>query len=97
MFSTEIEVIICIALAVVTVLLFLGKGDFMLKNQNENSKKTPAEKKRFSRGLSYFTGTWLIAEMGLLFFGEIKWVSSVYLVVIILAFIGLVIFSKKQV
>lgn len=99
MFGREFEVILCIALAVVTALLFFGKGDFMLKTKEDATKKkrTPAEQLKFSRGLSAFTGIWLIAQLGMVFFGERGvWVSGVHLGVIIVTFVGLVIYSKKN-
>ena len=99
MFSREFEIFICAALAVVTVLLFFGKADFMIKSKDatKGKKRTPEEQLKFSRGVSAFTGMWLIAELGLLFFGEVgRWVSLIYLGVVILSFVGLIIFSKKQ-
>ena len=99
MFGREFEIIICIALAVVTALLFLGKGDFMLKTKDEavKKKRTPQEQLKFSRGLSCFTGIWLLAELARLLLGDLGgWMSGVYLAVIILTFIGLVIYSKKN-
>ena len=99
MLSREFEVIICIILAAVTVLLFFGKGDFMLKAKEDakQKKKTAQEQLKFSRGISAFTGVWFLAELGMLFFGEKgAWVSGVYIGVIILTFIGLVWYSKKN-
>ena len=99
MFSREFEIIICIGLAVVTALLFFGKGDFMLKTKEDRVKKqkTPAEQLRYSRGLSGFTAIWLAAELGMLFLSERGgWVSAAYLAVIILTFVGLVFYSKKN-
>lgn len=99
MLSREFEIIICVALAVVTGLLFLGKGDFMLKTKGEGvkDKKSPEEQLKYSRGLSYFTGVWLLAELGILFFGDLgKWVSYTYLVVIIATFIGVIFYTKRS-
>jgi len=99
MFSREFEIFICAALAVVTILLFLGKADFLIKGKNDatSKKKSPEEQLKFSRGVSYFTGAWLLAELGLLFFGHIgRWISFIYLGVVIVSFVGLVMFSKKR-
>ena len=101
MFSREFEIILCIALALVTGLLFFGKGDFMLKTKEDPTvkakKRTPVEQLAYSRGLSAFTGIWLVAEIGMLFFSERgAWVSGVYIGVLVLTFVGLVIYSKKK-
>jgi len=98
MFSREFEVIICIALAVVTGLLFFGKGDFMLKTKDDTVKKrTPEEQLKFSKGLSAFTAIWLVAELGMFFFADRgSWVVIAYLGVLILTFVGLVFYSKKN-
>ena len=96
MFGEEFQIIICIALAVITVLLFLGKSDFLLRAKNETKKQTPEERQKFSRGLSYFTALWLFAELAVIFLGDMQWVGIAYLVVVILSFIGLVIYSKKN-
>ena len=99
MFSREFEIFICAALAIITVLLFFGKADFMIKSKDaaKANKRTPAEQLKFSRGVSCFTGVWLIAELGLLFFGDVgRWVSLIYLGIVILNFVGLIIFSRKQ-
>jgi len=99
MFSQEFEVIMCIALVVITVLLFLGKGDFMLQTKDDKAKKkrTPEEQLKFSRGLSIFTGIWLLAQLGMMFFGEqARWVPTVYVGVIVATFVGLVFYSKKN-
>jgi hypothetical protein len=98
MFSREFEVIICIALAVVTGLLFFGKGDFMLKTKDDSAKKrTPEEQLKFSKGLSAFTAMWLVAELGRMFLADRgRWVSGAYLGVLILTFVGLVFYSKKN-
>lgn len=96
MFSIEFEIIICIALAVVTVLLFLGKGDFMLNSKGAVNTRTPEEQLKFSRGMSCFTGVWLITELGVIFLGKAKWFMPVYLVVLVGTFVALVFYSKKH-
>ena len=101
MFGREFEIIICIALAVVTGLLFFGKGDFMLKTKEDptvkKKQRTPEEQLKFSRGLSGFTGIWLVAELGRMFFSDRGgWVSGIYLGVLVATFVGLVFYSKKN-
>ena len=97
MFSREFEIILCIALAAITVLLFLGKGNFMLKTKDDlKTKKDPEDQKKFSRGLSYFTLAWFLAQLGVLLIPTARWVDITYIVVLVLTFAGMVIYSKKR-
>lgn len=96
MFSKEFEIVLIAGLAIITVLLFLGRGDFMLKTKQEQKKKSPEEQKKFSRGISFFTGFWMVAELILFLFGDQKWVNISYLVAVLIALAGLIFYCKKK-
>lgn len=96
LFSQTFEIILIVALAVITVLLFTGNGSFMLKSKHSTVKRSPEEERQLGRQLSYVTGIWLLAEFLLLFFGDSSIASIVYIVVIVITMIILIKFFKNK-
>lgn len=96
MFSTEFEIILIVLLAGVTLMLLLGRGDFILKTKNPQTKRSPEEQKAFGRKIAGFTGVWLVAEIILTLFGSQQWVVIAYIVVILATMVGLIFFCKKN-
>lgn len=96
MFSKEFEILLIAALAVITVLLFIGKGEFFLKTKKGQKKRTPEEQRKFGRGVSYFTGAMTVAEVVLFACGSLQWVSIAYLVVIVVIIGGLIFYCQKN-
>lgn len=97
MFSKEFEIVLIIALAVITVMCFIGKGDIFLKTKGQQeSKRTPEEQKKFGRVIGCFTAFLLVAECVLYFFGYMQWVTIAYLVAVAGVFLGLVVYCKNH-
>lgn len=96
MFSQEFEILLIAALAVITVMLFIGKGDFFLQTKQQQKKKAPEEQKKFSRGVSYFTGVMTLAEVILFAYGSVQWVTIAYLAAMVIIIAGLIFYCKKS-
>jgi len=96
MFSQEFEILLIAALAVITVMLFIGKGDFFLQSKKVQKKKTPEEQKKYSREVSYFTGLMTVTEVILFAYGSVKWVTIAYFVVMVIILAGLIFYCKKN-
>ncbi len=96
LFSKEFEIIILGVLAIVTIMLFTGHGEFATKQKNSLKKRTREEELRMQRRLGSVTGFWLVAEILLYFFGEYLWVDILYIVVLIISIVYLVKFFSNN-
>lgn len=81
MFSESFDWILAVVLAVVSVLLLIGKGDFFLDAFNGNKenprKKWPPEKKmKFSRVMGIFTGCLAVSELFMALFARVYPLST---------------------
>lgn len=75
MFSESFDWILAVILAVISVLLFIGKGDFFLDlfngNRENPRKKWPPEKQqKFSKVMGIFTGCLAVAELLMALFAQ---------------------------
>ncbi len=95
-FSSTFEIVIIIFLAVLTLLLFTGHGDFATKSKNLMKKRTPEEEKQIQKKLGCVTGLWLIAEVMMYFFSGYLIASVAYIVILVVSVIYLVSFFGKN-
>lgn len=75
MFSESFDWVLAIVLAVISVLMFSDKGEFILdmfdgKRENPRKKWPPQKQRKFSKVMGVFTGGLALAELLLALFGQ---------------------------
>lgn len=101
MFGPEFDWILAGVLGVLTVILFMGKGDFILKTLNgnrrtPNKKKTEEEKKKYSQAMGIFTGVLALDEVMVALFQDNPWVIWLSLAIAAAAILGIGSYAKKH-
>ena len=96
MFGTTLDWIFAAAMGIMSVLLLLGKGDFMLKSSNEKTKKrTKEEHLRYSRMMGIFTAILAVDELVAAMFPDNSVILIMCPIVALVDVLVIAVFAKK--
>lgn len=99
MLGSIFDWVLAAVLATISVILLLGKGDFILKAVNGGRRKEKRwgekEKKKYSRAMGVFVGVLAIDEVIIALYSENQWVMLLCLVIAVCALVGMGKFSKS--
>lgn len=100
MFGPIFDGIVAAVLAVIAVILLLGKGEVILRAINgsrkvANKKRTEAEKKQYSRVMGVFTGVLALSELLVALYPDNQLVIMGSLAIVIMDLVAVGFYSKK--
>ena len=91
--------VLAAVLATISVILLLGKGEFILKAINGGRRKEKRcgdkEKKRYSRAMGVFVGVLAIDEVIIALYSDNQWMMLVCLLIAVGALVGMGKFSRN--
>lgn len=102
MFSESFDWVLAIVLAVISVLMFSDKGEFILdmfdgKRENPRKKWPPKKQRKFSKAMGVFTAGLSLAELLLALFGQTyPLVNLGVLIAMIIFIIASLVYIKKN-
>ncbi len=102
MFSIEFSIFLAVALGVLSVVFFMGKGNgvidaFQGKNAPKRKKRTPEEDRKYQRVFGVFCLLLMIDEIMMIFLAPTNKIwNIVSIVLIVLIFAGVIIYLKKN-
>ena len=91
--------VLAAVLATISVILLLGKGEFILKAINGGRRKETRwgdkEKKRYSRAMGVFVGVLAIDEVIIALYSDNQWMMLACLLIAVGALVGMGKFSRN--
>ena len=87
--------VLAAVLATISVILLLGKGEFILKGRRKEKRWGDKEKKRYSRAMGVFVGVLAIDEVIIALYSDNQWMMLVCLLIAVGALVGMGKFSRN--